>query len=140
MRLSFCERRTKFRFLDMLRSCVRFGSVVVQSLPEQLVKEVQSSGWSRGVDSRLTKNLHRFSPRQCALILNGLSRHSQGADQHNDSLAQTRRLVFLLSQKLMPEMSQLTLRDLALIIHGMWKLGLRNEIFISESLEAVERK
>jgi len=117
----------------MIRSCRRYASILsVESFPEQLVKEVQFNGWSPSLDSRLVKNLQRFSPRQCALILNGISRKCE--------FQTSRRLVHLLSQKLSAVMSDLTLRDLALVIHAMSKLSLRNEIFISESLEAIERK
>ena len=121
-------------FLVMFRSCHRVAPILIDSLPEQLVKEVQSSPrFTQTLESRLIKNLPRFSPRHCALILNGLTRTTS-------SEIPTRRLVHLVSQKLMSSMRDLTLRDLALVIHGMSKLGLRNEIFISESLEAVQRK
>ena len=104
----------------------------VDSLPEQLVREVQKTVTINPyLESRITKNIHRFSPRQCALILNGFSRAIQPP---------SRRTLHLLSQKLVAEMAHLTLRDMALVMHAISKFGIRHEIFVAASLGSVERK
>ena len=111
-------------------------------LAERLVVDLQTLSRSVRVSSELTmewpklekqitKSVSQLTARQLAICLGSIARAP---------IVAPRRLVFLLTEKLVALESELTLKDYAVILNALAKLGIRNEIFLVQSLHPVIRK
>jgi len=81
-------------------------------------------------ERQISRNLNRFSPRQLTVCLNGLVR----------SAAYSRPVVLSISSRLNETLAKLTLKDLATVVNAFARIGLKNEIFLSDAYTRVLRK
>ena len=86
------------------------------------------------LEKQVTRSLSEFSPRQLSVSLNSIARGRLFEK------SQRRRIVLMMCEQLAAKSSQLTLKDFALILNALSKLGIRNEMFLTNSINTIVRK
>jgi hypothetical protein len=83
---------------------------------------------------QLRKLIPDFTPRQLAVSLNSIAR-GQLFDKSN-----RRYFVHAICERLSQSCSSLTLKDYALVLNALGKLGIKNEVFLTNAIGVIGRK
>lgn len=86
------------------------------------------------LERQVTRYLCEFSSRQLSVSLNAIARGQLFEAPHR------RRIVHMMCEQLTAKSSQLTLKDFALIFNALSKLGIKNEMFLTNSINIIVRK
>jgi hypothetical protein len=128
------------QFFPMLgRQRVLYCSRLV-SVTESVVSDIQKASasprttcWTRLLD-RAVKNLTRLTSRQQVVLLHSLSRRGLSA------IPEERRLVHRISMQLSEHIPHLSLKEIALAVNAFAKMGIKNEVFLTHSMDVVRRR
>lgn len=122
----------------MLRFCkyLKVPARGIISLTERVTVDCQrlqpgvSSHIVAQFERQISRSLNRLTPRQLCICLNGLVR----------SGVSSRSVLLSIAGELNEALPKLGLRDMAMVVNAFAKMGLRNEIFLSQALPRILRK
>lgn len=115
------------------RSVQPLGSSGIVSLAERVTIDCQKVKPGESVfrlEKQILRNLNTYTPRQLCICFNGLVR----------SATFTRPALLSIVFELNKALSKLTLKDIAMVVNGFARIGLKNEIFLAEALPRIIRK
>ena len=118
---------------------VRKLKVTLPSVVECVVTDCQSLGRSPvlHLNTRVLKNMDRFTTHQICVVLNGLGRNFDAQELEKTS-PRTRQLVYQLVSRL--DADRMSLRDFSLVVDCLSKCGIRNEFFFNLNSNRILRK